>query len=92
MSRRSYDREFKEEAVKLAEVEGVPQTAANLGVPENTLYRWRSEKKEAGRAAFPGKGQLKAENAEVHNLRKELARVKQERDILKKALAIFSRG
>lgn len=92
MSRRNYDREFKREAVKLAEEQGVPQTAFNLGVPENTLYRWRSEYNQAGQAAFPGKGQLKAENTEVVQLRRELVRVKQERDILKKALAIFSRG
>jgi transposase len=78
--------------VKLAEVQGVPKTAENLGVPQNTLYRWRSEQKEAGQAAYPGKGSVKAEKAEVFHLQRELARVKQERDILKKALAIFSRG
>lgn len=47
---------------------------------------------DGGQAAFPGKGNIKVENEEMYNLRRELARVKQERDILKKALAIFSRG
>lgn len=92
MKQRTYDAEFKTEAVRLAEVQGVPKTADSLGVPQNTLYRWRSESQTSGQAAFPGKGSVKVENAEMYNLRRELGRVKQERDILKKALAIFSRG
>ena len=92
MKQRTYDTEFKTEAVRLAKVQGVPKTAESLGVPQNTLYRWRSETKETGQAAFPGKGKVKAENTDLYKLRRELAKVKQERDILKKALAIFSRG
>jgi len=92
MKQKKYEAEFKIEAVKLAESQGVTKTADNLGIRSNTLYRWRSEYKEQGQAAFVGKGNLKIEDKEMLKLRREIAVLKQERDIFKKALAIFSKG
>jgi transposase len=91
--RRKYDREFKVEAVKLVtgEGRGVAEVARNLGIHENLLYKWREKYTEDMAHAFPGKGRLKPAEEEVRRMRRELADVTQERDILKKALAIFSK-
>ena len=91
--RRKYDREFKVEAVKLVTGEGraVAEVARNLGIHENLLYKWREKYTEDIAHAFPGKGRLKPAEEEVRRMKRELADVTQERDILKKALAIFSK-
>lgn len=93
-SRRSYSREFKEEAVRLAEQPGRSghQVALELGISPSVLNRWRKHFESRGSEAFPGKGRLVAQDEEVRRLERELARVKEEREILKKALAIFSKG
>ena len=92
-SRRKYSAEFKREAVRLSREPGrtVGQAAANLGVDRSLLQRWRSEIESHGAEAFPGNGRPKASDEEVLQLRKELARAQQERDILKKALAYFAK-
>jgi transposase len=92
--RRRYDREFKREAVKLVTDEGRPVAvvARNLGIHENLLHKWKKQYAEDPPYAFPGKGHLKEPDEEMRRLRKELADVREERDILKKALAIFSKG
>jgi transposase len=91
--RRKYDREFKVEAVKLVigEGRGVAEVARNLGIHENLLYKWREKYTEDMAHAFPGKGRLKPAEEELRRMKRELADVTQERDILKKALAIFSK-
>jgi transposase len=63
-----------------------------LGLSRGSLYNWRKEVERDGLQAFPGKGRLKADEAYVRGLERELAIVQQERDILKKALAIFTRS
>lgn len=88
--RQVYDPEFKREAVRLAQQRGVPTIAADLGLRANTLYRWKQEFQQDSVEAFPGCGHLKAEEEELRRLRRELELVKQEREILKKALVIFS--
>lgn len=91
-SMRKYDEEFKINAAKLY-LEGgrsYPQLSRELGVPAGTLAGWVSAYKQAGGQAFPGKGHIKPADAELASLRKELAIVREERDILKKALGIFS--
>ena len=90
---RRFSREFKQEAVKLVEAgdQTVAEIAKELGVSENSLYRWRQEYQQDGDQAFPGKGRLKADDEYIRRLERELKRVKQERDILKKAVAIFSK-
>jgi transposase len=91
---RRFSREFKQEAVRLIEESGksVAEIAAELGVSDNSLYRWRQEFRRDGEQAFPGQGRLKADDEYVRQLEQELKIVKQERDILKKAVSIFSKG
>jgi transposase len=93
--RKVYSKEFKEQAVLLTETSGkkVSEIAADLGIRENLLWRWKREKRLAGANSFPGNGNrqpgtdLEEEN---RRLRQELHLVQMERDILKKAVAIFS--
>ena len=91
--RRKYDREFKIEAVKLVTERGtsVAEAARNLGIHENLLRTWKNKYLEDTADSFPGKGHLKPQDEQLWRLRKKLADVEQERDILKKALAIFSK-
>jgi transposase len=91
--RRKYDRAFKLEAVKLVTERGTPlaEAARNLGIHENLLRKWKQQYIEDTADAFPGKGRLKPQDDELRRLRKKLADVQEERDILKKALAIFSK-
>jgi len=93
MSQTRYDREFKLNAVKLYRESGRTQEdiAISLGIAKATLNGWIKEYKEHGEQSFPGSGKLKPCNEELYNLRKKLAQVTQERDILKKAMTIFSR-
>lgn len=94
-SRRSYDADFKRNAVNLSNTEGrtVPDVANSLGIDPQLLYRWRSQLKNQGNLAFPGKGieALTAEQKRIKELEKKLKDVEMERDILKKAVGIFSR-
>ena len=91
-SRRKYTKEFKLEAIQLAEQRGnAAEVARNLGVKPNILTRWIREYKADQKYAFPGLGRMKEPEEELRQLRKELADVREERDILKKALAIFSK-
>jgi transposase len=88
-----YTKEFKIEAVRLAETSGKPITeiARDLGVSDSTIHNWRKQFSEHGEQAFPGSGHQTPEAEELRRLKRELEVVKQERDILKKALHIFSR-
>jgi transposase len=90
--RTDYDKAFKLEAVKLSESsnQSIESVAKELGIAVSNLHRWRREYRNASSQAFPGKGHLVDEDAEVRRLRQEVATLKQERDILKKALGIFS--
>jgi transposase len=91
---RIYTCEFKLEAVQLSERSDktVAQIARDLGVPERVLYRWRHERREQAERAFPGKGHQSELEDENRRLKRELDLLKQEREVLKKALGIFSRG
>jgi len=90
-TRRKYDRQFKIDAVQLWESSGksMAEVARELGIAPNRLYRWKDEFAMEAENAFPGNGRSRDE--EMARLRKEYAEVKMERDILKKALAIFSK-
>ena len=92
-TRRQFSREFKVEAVKLVTGRGVAvaQAARDLDVVESVLRRWMRELAQDPREAFPGKGVMKPEQAEIDRLRKEVAKLKMERDILKKAAAYFAK-
>jgi len=90
--RHRYDRAFKVEAVRLITEERrkVAQVARELGINANQLHRWKSKFAEDGQSAFPGKGNLTTEQEELRKLRREVFDLREERDILKKAVAIFS--
>jgi transposase len=93
MERKRYAREFKLEAVKLVKDRGVTvaQAARDLGVHANVLREWIRAFTTDPQQAFPGHGQLKPEQLEVERLRREVIKLKAERDILKKAAAYFAR-
>ena len=93
MGRRRFDRAFKLEAVKLVRERGVSaaQAARDLEVHENVLREWVKEFAADPQHAFPGQGQMKPEQQEIERLRREVIRLKAERDILKKAAAYFAR-
>ena len=93
MTRRKFSREFKIEAVKLVMERGVSVAEAcrDLEVAESVLRRWMREQAASPATAFPGNGQMRAEVAEIAALKKEVAKLKAERDILKKATAFFAR-
>jgi transposase len=90
---RKYDRDFRISAVKLVIEEGrrVREVADNLGIHENLLRKWREKYLLDPSNAFPGKGHMKPADEELYKLRKELANVTMERDILKKAMGVMSR-
>jgi transposase len=92
MARKTYPREFKLQAVRMLTAEGlsVSEVSRRLGVGENCLRVWRAAAKGQGAAAFPGPGNLSAEQEELRRLRAEVARLRAERDLLKKAAAYFA--
>ena len=89
--RRKYTKEFKKESVEYLIRSGKPasKVAAELGIRQELLSRWRREYDQHEDKAFPGNGN--PVEAELAKLRKELEDVKMERDILKKAVSIFSK-
>lgn len=90
--RRTYSSEFKSEAVELAARSGrsVAEVERELGLSEGLLKQWMRKAKCDGEAAFPGDGRLKAPEEEMRRLRRENEVLRQEREILKKAIAIFT--
>ena len=90
---RHFTREFKLDAVQIVTEKGIPvgKAARDLDIHPNLLHLWRRKYLAEGEKAFTGKGRVKPENAEIRRLRKELEKVKEQRDILKKALAVFSK-
>ena len=93
MQRRRFGGEFKIEAVRLIRERGVSvaQAARDLDVHENVLGKWVKEFAADPGQAFPGHGQMKPERLEIERFRREVAKLKAERDILKKAAAYFAR-
>jgi transposase len=93
--RTTFSKEFKLQAVELLELgqRNPTELATELGIRRNQLYKWRDQLKQHGKdAAFSGPGRpTEDQQSEVVRLRRELARVTEERDILKKAAAYFAR-
>ena len=89
---RTYDKEFKINAVKLykSSERSISSIAQELGLSVSTFSSWIRDYTQKEDDSFPGKGKIHASEEEVMALRKELNHVRQERDILKKAVAIFS--
>jgi transposase len=93
MERRQFSREYKLEAVNLVRERGVSvaQAARDLGLHENLLRKWVKGFAADPQHAFPGQGQMKPEQQEIERLRREVQKLKAERDILKKAAAYFAK-
>ena len=92
--RQRFTKEFKLEALRLWQSSGRPAAAVarELGLRRNHLYKWQHEVETFGEASFPGKGGRAHSTDELSRLRRENARLREERDIFKKAAAFFARG
>ncbi len=91
--KRKYDRDFKVEAVRLT-TDGkrkVAEVARDLGINPNLIHNWKRQLADDPQHSFPGHGKLKPDDEQFRKLKRELEDTKEERDILKKALAIFSK-
>ena len=91
--RKHYSKQFKVDAVKLVTEQGynVSEAARNLGIHHSSLRRWKKQFDTNSNLAFPGKGNLAPEKEELYRLRKEVKRLRMEREILKKAAAFFAK-
>jgi transposase len=91
--RQRFSAEFKREAIRMMQTSGKPAAvvARELGVPRNRLYKWAHDTEKKGDQAFRGSGRPKASQEDVAVLKRELARLKEENEILKKAAAYFAR-
>ncbi len=89
--RKRYTKQFKEEAIRLVNQEGVSltQIARDLGINAEMLRRWRKDAETLGPKAFRGQGY--AHDEEIAKLQRELGRVRRERDFLKDAAAYFAK-
>ena len=93
--RKIYDKAFKEKAVQLSyDITNISEFARELGITAPQFYKWRKEYEEFGEGSFPGKGKLKLtpEQEKIHEKEKILKDAELERDILKKAIGIFSKS
>ncbi len=88
--RATFTREYIEQALELADRIGVAKSSIELGILENNFYRWRRKRDQEGADAFRGHGKMTPEMEEIARLRRENARLKEERDILKKAATFFA--
>lgn len=93
MGSKKYDKEFKLGAIRLASEPGntASKIEKDLGIGQGVICRWKRQFRDEGEQAFPGKGHLKPDDETVRKLKRDNERLRRERDILKKALAIFSK-
>jgi transposase len=92
-TRRQYDGSFKQEAIRLCESSGksVAQIEADLDITPGLLRKWRRHHRLQGTQAFPGTGHQPVQDAELRRLQRENEILRQEREVLKKVLRLFSR-
>lgn len=92
--RRTYTREFKLEVLELLKTSGKAQIELEreLGLGGGNISRWKKELAQEGEQAFPGQGHLAPDEERLRKLEREVAILRQERDILKKVVEIFSRS
>lgn len=89
--KRPYSKEFKVEAVKLAEQLGSRAKAARqLGVSASSVWKWQNECQLLGQDAFPGKGRLVPQDQLIRDLERKVKRLELEKEVLKKAIGYFS--
>ena len=91
--RRKFSKEFKLDVIHMVKLgeKSVRELSKELDIHDVTLYSWLRKHKEDQEEAFPGEGKSKASDEELRKLRKQLSDVTEERDILKKAISIFSK-
>ena len=91
-TRRTFTKEFKLETLKLAETseKSVSQIEREMGLPAGIIFHWQRQQRKDGEQAFPGHGKLKEAESRIEQLEKEVNRLRLERDILKKAVRVFS--
>jgi len=91
--RKHFSKQFKIDAVNLVTEQSynVSGAARNLGIHHSSLRRWKKQLETDGTQAFPGKGHLSLEKDELYRLRKEVKKLRMEREILKKAAAFFAK-
>jgi transposase len=92
--RKKYDKQFKLDTVQLVQQNGnsVASVARDLGIDANTLHYWKRQFGEHGSNAFPGNGRLLPQDEELRRLQRENALLREERDILKKAMGYFAKN
>ena len=92
-TRKKWEREFKINAVNMYRDtdKSCREIEEDLGIPHGNVSRWNRELKDDDGSAFPGNGRLRSKDEEIMRLKKQNADLKMERDILKKAMAIFSK-
>jgi transposase len=90
--RKHYSKQFKIDAVKLVTEQGykVSEVARNLGIHHSSLRNWKKQLETDGNQSFPGKGHMTSDKEELYRLRKEVKKLRMEREILKKAAAFFA--
>ena len=90
--RKHYSKQFKIDAVKLVTEQGykVSEAARNLGIHHSSLRNWKKQLETDGNQSFPGKGHMTSDKEELYRLRKEVKKLRMEREILKKAAAFFA--
>jgi transposase len=90
--RKHYSKQFKIDAVKLVTEQGykVSEAARNLGIHHSSLRHWKKQIETDGNQSFPGKGHMISDKEELYRLRKEVKKLRMEREILKKAAAFFA--
>lgn len=94
MAKKSFDKEYKIEVIRQVKEFGrsAPDIARELGIHVNTIYKWLKEYDKNSSNAFPGSGNLRPQDEEIKRLRKELADLREENQILKKAAAFFAKN
>ena len=92
--RKTYTREFKLEAIELIKSsdKSIAQIERDLGLSSGQIHHWKRQLQRDGEEAFPGKGHHKAQEEQIRQLQRENEVLRQERDILKKAITIFAQA
>ncbi len=90
--KRTYPRSCKLQALELVKTrkKSINEIERDLGITPGLLHKWKARMKADGAEAFPGKGRLKEDEELIRRLKREVEVLRQEREVLKKALAIFS--
>jgi transposase len=92
--RKTYTREFKLEAIQLAQSsdKSIAEIERDLGLGSGQIHHWKRQLANEGEDAFPGKGHLRPQDELIRQLQRENEILRQERDILKKAISVFARA